>query len=200
MIHEAANILIVDDDRDNGQFLEEQFSNSVSKAKWFRDPREALEHFRAKKYQVAILDLKMPHMSGIELFKKLQEKDPDIGLIILTGYPSIDSALATLRTGAYDYLKKPFKIDELREIVHRLLEEKGVLLETEEVVNLRIGRRIREYRQKKHWTVAKLAAQAKLSKSLISQIENAKNSASLLSLAKIARCLNVKLAKLVQDL
>ena len=200
MGHDTASILIVDDDRDNGHFLEEQLSNGSSKAKWFRDPRQALKQFRRKQFQVGILDLKMPQMSGVELFHKLREKDPDIGLIILTGYPSIDSALATLRTGAYDYLKKPYRIEDLRAIVHRLLEEKGVFLETEKVVNLRIGQRIKDYRQKRHWTIAKLAAQTSLSKSLISQIENAKNSASLFSLAKIARSLNVRLTDLVQDL
>ena len=77
-------------------------------------------------FQVGILDLKMPHMSGVELFQKLREKDKDIGLIILTGYPSVDTALATLKTGAYDYLKKPYKIDDLKSIVYELLEDKGV--------------------------------------------------------------------------
>src|SRR5437764_1307813 len=102
MGHDLASVLIIDDDRENGRFLEEQLSSGSLKARWFRDPREALKQFRRKQYQVGILDLKMPQMSGVELFHKLREKDPDIGLIILTGYPSIDSALATLRTGAYD--------------------------------------------------------------------------------------------------
>ena len=67
-------------------------------------------------------------------------------------------------------------------------------------MNQRIGERIKEYRLKREWTIAKLAAQTDLSKSLISQIENAKNSASIMSLAKIARSLNVRLTDLVQDL
>jgi DNA-binding NtrC family response regulator len=200
MMRESANILIVDDDRENGQFLEEQFSSALCKARWIRDPLEALHKFRSHHYQVGILDLKMPQMNGLELFSKLREKDPEIGLIILTGYPSVDSALATLKTGAYDYLKKPYKIDDLKTIVFRLLEEKGYFFETERVLNQRIGARIKLYRQKKNWTIAKLAAQTKLSKSLISQIENAKNSASILSLAKIARSLSVRLTDLVQDL
>jgi DNA-binding NtrC family response regulator len=139
-------------------------------------------------------------MNGVELFHKIREKDPEIGLIILTGFPSVDSALSTLKTGAYDYLKKPYKIADLKTIVYRLLEEKGVFLETEQIMNQRIGERIKEYRLKRDWTIAKLAAQTDLSKSLISQIENAKNSASLFSLAKIARSLNVRLTDLVQDL
>jgi DNA-binding NtrC family response regulator len=197
---ETANILIVDDDRENGEFLKEQFAKDGCYALWFKDPRNALIHVRRGKFQVGILDLKMPHMNGVELFHRLREKDPDIGLIILTGYPSVDSALATLKTGAYDYLKKPYKIADLKKIVYRLLTDKGFFLKHEVQINQRIGQRIKEFRLKRQWTVTRLAAQTQLSKSLISQIENAKNSASLYSLSKIARSLNVRIGDLVQDL
>jgi len=120
-------------------------------------------------------------------------------LVILTGYPSVDSALATLKTGAYDYVRKPYKMEELKKTVYRLLEEKGILLESENLINQRIGRRIKEFRTTRKWTIAKLGEQTQLSKSLISQLENAKNSASLVSLSKIARSLNVRVAELVQD-
>jgi DNA-binding NtrC family response regulator len=200
MTNKPARILIVDDDRQNGEFLKEQLTGEGCKASWYADPRRALQQLRRGACQVGILDLKMPHMSGVELFHKLREKDPDIGLIILTGYPSVDTALATLKTGAYDYLKKPYKIEDLKTIVHRILEEKGYFLETEQLVNQRIGERIKEFRTQRGWTIAKLAAQTNLSKSLISQIENAKNSASLFSLAKLAKSLNVRLSDLVQDL
>lgn len=200
MKSEIAKILIVDDDRANGQFLEEQLSVEGCKAVWHRDPRAALKQVRRGAFQVGVLDLKMPHMNGVELFNRIREKDPDIGLIILTGYPSVDTALATLKTGAYDYVKKPYKLEEIKKIVGRVLEEKGFFLETETVTNQRIGLRIKEFRLKNKWTIAKLAEKTQLSKSLISQIENAKNSASLFSLAKIARSLKVRLVDLVQDL
>jgi DNA-binding NtrC family response regulator len=134
MDRDPARILIVDDDRENGEFLQEQLSNSGCKAKWDKDPRQALQQFRRNHYQIGILDLKMPMMNGVELFQKLREKDPEIGLIILTGYPSVDSALATLKTGAYDYVRKPYKIDDLKKIVNRLLEEKGFFLGTEKII------------------------------------------------------------------
>ncbi|OGR88951.1 MAG: hypothetical protein A2992_06925 [Elusimicrobia bacterium RIFCSPLOWO2_01_FULL_59_12] len=200
MRRETARVLIVDDDRENGEFLQEQLSREGCRATWHRDPRNALKLVRRGVFQVGILDLKMPHMNGVELFNRIREKDPDIGLIILTGYPSVDTALATLKTGAYDYVKKPFKLEEIKKVVGRVLEEKGFFLETEMVTNQRIGQRVKEYRLRRKWTIAKLAAKTRLSKSLISQIENAKNSASLFSLSKIARSLGVRLADLVQDL
>lgn len=195
-----AQILIVDDDADNGKFLEECLSVNGCRAVWFKDPRVALQRFRRGAYQVGILDLKMPRMNGVELFQHLRAKDSDIGLIILTGYPTVDTALATLKTGAYDYVKKPFKIDHLKKVVTRLLEEKGVFLNAEEIVNQRVGHRIRDFRIHKRWTLTKLAMMAGLSKSLISQLENGKNSASLTTLSKIARCLTIRVADLVQDL
>src|ERR1022692_1543277 len=121
MAREMPRILIVDSDPVNGKFLEAQLSQEHCKAVWFRDPHQALRQFRRHHYQAGILGLKLQSMSGVQLFRALKEKDPDIGLIILTGYPTVDTALATLKTGAYDYIKKPYKIDHLKTIVFRLL-------------------------------------------------------------------------------
>ncbi len=196
----VAKIFVVDDDRQNGTFLEEELSCTSCRVKWFQDPRQALRDFRRGTYQMGILDLRMPKMNGVELFHRLREKDPEIGIIILTAYPSVDSILDTLKTGAYDYLKKPYRIEELRAIVGRVLENKGYFLDAESSINKRIGLRIKEYRQQRGWTIARLADHAQLSKSLISQIENAKNSASIVSLSRIARSLHVRASDLVQDL
>src|SRR4051812_13720675 len=122
MKRETARILIVDDDKENGTFLQEELSGPVCKAVWHRDPRQALKYIRKGAFHVGILDLKMPHMDGVELFKHIREKDPEIGLIILTGHPSVDSALATLKTGAYDYVRKPFRLDDIKKLVNRVLE------------------------------------------------------------------------------
>jgi two-component system, OmpR family, response regulator len=200
MDREPAKILIVDDDRENGEFLQEQLAATGCKTVWHKDSRKAMEHFRRGSYQVGILDLKMPAMNGVDLFHHLRAKDPEVGLIILTGYPTVDSVLSTLKKGAYDYIRKPYQIDDLKQVVNRLLEEKGYFLASEQVINQRIGLRIKEFRLERKWTITKLAAQTRLSKSLISQIENAKNSASLASLSKIARSLNVRVSELVQDL
>src|SRR5262245_31795448 len=96
---QRARILVVDDDRENGEFIQEQLTQKGCKAVWYSNPRKALQEFQRNRFQVGILDLKMPQMGGVELFQRLRERDPEIGLIILTGYPSVDSALATLKTG-----------------------------------------------------------------------------------------------------
>jgi DNA-binding NtrC family response regulator len=200
MLNDSPRILVVDDDQENGEFLQEQLAEKGIQVNWFKDPRAALQQARRNRYQVGILDLKMPGMDGIELFNKLRDKDPEIGLIILTGYPSVDSVLVTLKTGAYDYMKKPYDLTALKRVVYRLLEEKGFFFNVSEKVNQAIGVRIKQYRLQREYTIAEMAARTKLSKSLISQIENAKNSASLVTLAKIAQSLNISVKDLVQDL
>jgi DNA-binding NtrC family response regulator len=194
-----ARILVVDDDRETGEFLQEHLSSDTCTVTWHAHPRQALQTRRGQ-FQVGIIDLKLPQINGVELFRRLREKDPDMGLIILTAYPSVDSALATLKKGAYDYVRKPYKIAELKGTVQKLLEEKGYFQDSERVSKQRLGMRIKEFRQRRKWTITRLALQTRLSKSLISQIENAKNSASLISLSKIARSLNVRMTELVQDL
>lgn len=197
---DSAKVLVVDDDRENGELIQEQLSGPTCHVTWFKNPQLALQQFRKGAYQVGILDLRMPHMNGVDLFEKLREKDPDIGIIMLTAYPSVDSVLKTLKTGAYDYLKKPYQMDELQAVVRRLLEKKGYFSNLETSVNRHVGNRIKGYRQERGWTIARLASHAQLSKSLISQIENAKNSASLVSLSRIARSLRVRASDILQDI
>jgi len=197
---QAPNILIVDDDTENGKYLQDCFTTDNCQATWFKDSKQALQDFRKGAYHVGILDLKMPRMNGVELLQRMRERDEDIGFIILTGYPSVETALTSLKKGAYDYVKKPFKIDELKKVVTRLLEEKGFFLSAEAMINQYIGQRIKDFRVQKRLTVTKLAHKAGLSKSLISQLENGKNSASLSTLSKVARCLSIHVSDLVQDL
>src|SRR5258708_17205844 len=110
MKRETARILVVDDDRENGEFLQEQLSREGCRVLWHRDPRNALKTLRRGAYQLGILDLKMPQMNGVELFNPIREKDPDIGLIIPTADPPVNPPLPPLKTRPYDYATKHYKL------------------------------------------------------------------------------------------
>lgn len=71
------------------------------------DGREALELIEDKKFDVVLLDLRMPGMDGLQVLKAIKERSPESEVVIVTGYPSIDSAKEAVRLGAYDYLAKP---------------------------------------------------------------------------------------------
>lgn len=83
---------------------------------------EAVEILKAGHYDLVVTDLKMPGMSGMDLLKYVKINHPECDVIIMTAYPSVDSAIEALRTGVYDYIKKPFSIDELRDKVNARFE------------------------------------------------------------------------------
>lgn len=84
----------------------------------------ALELLNEKYFDFVITDIKMPEMDGITLLKKIKEKYPEIPVIVMTGFPSIDNAIAALKEGAFDYVTKPFKVEDLINKLHKAYETK----------------------------------------------------------------------------
>jgi PAS domain S-box-containing protein len=83
---------------------------------------QALEVFRPGAFDLALIDLRVPGISGIDLLSRLREADPDLLCVIITAYASLDTAVLATKTGAYDYLAKPFTPDELTAVVDKALE------------------------------------------------------------------------------
>lgn len=90
----------------------------------FGDGMKAFESVEQEHFDLLIADIKMPGLTGIELLEKINEKDLETKVIIITGYGSIDSAVAAMKKGAYDYITKPFDLDELLLKVKKICEEK----------------------------------------------------------------------------
>ena len=82
----------------------------------------ALELFRARDYDLVLLDLRLPDLSGLEVLKQMRESDEQALVVVMTAYPEVRTAIASVKAGAYDYLNKPFELDDLRELVKRALE------------------------------------------------------------------------------
>jgi DNA-binding NtrC family response regulator len=119
-----ASLLIVDDEnvvRDSlGKWFEEE-GYSVDTA---NSGREALLKLPRQRWDLALLDIKMPGMDGLELHRKMREVDPEIIVIIMTGYAAVDTAVQALKDGAYDYIMKPFDPDDLARLVAKALEHR----------------------------------------------------------------------------
>ena len=105
--------LIVDDEQDFVNYMTKRLKHHEFDVHAFTNPVEALEKTKACRYDVGILDLKMPEMGGEELLKKLKERNASMELIILTGHGSIESAFRSAQRGAYEYLLKPCDFDSL---------------------------------------------------------------------------------------
>ena len=117
-----AAILIVDDEnvvRDSlGKWFEEE-GYSVDTA---NSSREALQMLSRQRWDLALVDIKMPGMDGLELHRKMREVDPGIIVIMMTGYASVETAVEALKDGAYDYIMKPFDPEDLARVVSKALE------------------------------------------------------------------------------
>ncbi len=94
--------------------------------------REGIEYARTHAVDAAVLDIKMPDLSGVDVLRELKEIDPDIECVMLTGYETIETARAAVRYGAADYLNKPFDVFSVREVLDKCMKRRQGKLATEE--------------------------------------------------------------------
>lgn len=192
----SVRILIVDDDKAICDFMQSLLEKDGFIVKTLSDPTLVEDEVRQSDYHVLILDLMMPKMDGIEVLKKIRAVDSDIAVVIFTAHPNLDSAVASMKLDAVDYIKKPFNVDEFREVLARVMKKKGLARTPEEQLHKIIGDTIRTMRKDKELTLKQMSRRTGLSISLLSQIERAESSPSISSLYKIAIALDSK----IQDL
>ena len=190
------NILVVDDDRDVCEYLEDFLSHEGYQVHSLTDPTKAIDELKQADYHLLILDLMMPKLGGIDLLEQIRKVDDDLAVIILTGYPSLETATASIQHEVSAYIKKPFSSDEFRDVIQRIAKKKGLVLRREDELHAAIGRNIRELRKARNLTLKQMARRTKLSVSLLSQIERAESSASVSSLFKVATALDVPITEL----
>ena len=121
-INKDIDILIVDDDVMVADNLTDYLSRLGYRTFAVYDSNEAVEKFREGNFQLVITDLIMPDMDGIELIDRIKRIDKKAMVIVVTGHGTIESAVTAIRKGAYDYILKPFKLEELEVIITRALE------------------------------------------------------------------------------
>ncbi|HMK64660.1 MAG TPA: response regulator [Thermodesulfobacteriota bacterium] len=115
------SVMILDDE----PIVCERLRSTLEKVKLdietFTNPNEAVKRFGEKKFQVLITDLKMKEMDGIEVLKLVQKVSPETRVIIITGFATVEKAREALKIGAYDFIAKPFKLSQLRDLVIKAL-------------------------------------------------------------------------------
>ena len=189
-------ILVVDDDQDSVDLVEKILKKDGYRVVPLTDGRKVEEEIRKNDIHLAVVDLKMPDISGLDVVDMIKHHDSDCAVTLMTGYAKLDSAVSALRGGVVDYLRKPVREDELLGAVRRALAAKGLALLPEEELHRNIGSAIRDLRKKRTLTLKQLAKRTGLSVSLLSQIERAESSASVTSLYKIAHALKIRLPEL----
>ena len=120
------HVWVVDDDQLILNTLSPMLTKLGHHVRTFNNPEKLLHEYRITRPDVIIADLRMPSMSGVELTRLLKEEDPDVLVIILTGYPSIEDAVEAIHVGAVDFMAKPCRIEELNIRIRNTLENKLV--------------------------------------------------------------------------
>jgi DNA-binding response OmpR family regulator len=191
-------LLIVDDDDQICRLMAAALAGEHLEIDTVSNPARMEAKIRSRPYHIILLDYVIPNLDPEQVLGWVREAQPDASIIVVTGFPSMDSAVQCLRAGTFDYLTKPFQMSHLQQVVRRCLESKGLLRMSEETLRESLGAVIRERRKALGLTLAQLSERSGVSLGYLSQIELGKNSASVETLYRITLGLRVKMSELFQ--
>jgi DNA-binding NtrC family response regulator len=128
-----ARLLVVDDDPGQRGMLADFFRDLGAEVREAESGIEALETVRRASPDVVVTDLRMPGMDGAELLREIKRINPDIGVVLVTAYGTVEGAVECLKDGADDYLLKPLELDEVEHVVRRAVEQRHLARENREL-------------------------------------------------------------------
>lgn len=119
-------IMVVDDEENIREVLSNYLETLGYEVLTASDGQDALGKFEAGAFDLIISDLLMPNIDGLELLRKIREKDREVVFLMITGYPSIETAVEAIKKGAYDYITKPFHMEDVKIRIERSFEKKNL--------------------------------------------------------------------------
>ncbi len=134
-------VLVVDDERVIREILADFLTLEGFDVRTAGDGQSALLELSRGHYDLVLSDLKMPNMGGLELLRAIQDHAPDVVVVIMTGFGTVETAIGAMKAGAYDYILKPFKVEEVIHTIRRGLEKRRLMAE-----NLRLREAVSLYK------------------------------------------------------
>jgi FixJ family two-component response regulator len=131
---DPVSILIVDDDAAIADILKDIVSHEERDVRVCYDGLSAVESLQTVPYDLLILDLVIPGVEGLEVFKVAKKVNPDVLVIIITGYATLETAIAAIKEGAYDFIQKPFKLDGFKIAIDNAVEKVKLNKENRELL------------------------------------------------------------------
>ncbi len=187
------DIAVLDDDLDFRTYIEDFLRDEGQYlVRTFAVPAELFASAEVRLPDIVLLDMKMGPASGDKVVEQLLSRWPEMCIIIVTGYPSLEDMRATFRLRVFDYLAKPFSLSQLRQTLENAAERFSLGRAPQDRLRERLGHRIKLLRVERDWSLKDLAAAAKLSVSQISSIERGANLPSIESLLAICRAFGRK--------
>ena len=123
MTDQQVNILIVDDEKAVADILKDCISDNERSITVCYDGLEGIQHIQNHFYDLIIVDLVMPKVGGLDVLKYAKIANPDVLVIIITGYASLETAILAVKEGAYDYIRKPCKLEEIKIAVDNAIDK-----------------------------------------------------------------------------
>ena len=123
------SILLMEDEINMAKGLQMVLEEEGYGVDWAMTGKSALDKFSERYFDLLVADLRLPDIDGMEVIKKVKEKRPETEAIVITGYPSVSSAVESVKLGVYDYLRKPFTEDEFKGAVEGVFKRKEASIE-----------------------------------------------------------------------
>ena len=123
MNEKKLKIMVIDDENIVGKRLKPALEKTGDYVEAFEDGEKALERFEESPFDIVVTDIRMEKIDGIEILEKINARSPGTKVIIITGYATVEVAREALSKGAFDFIAKPFKPGDLREIIRRASDE-----------------------------------------------------------------------------
>jgi DNA-binding NtrC family response regulator len=121
--NQQINILIVDDETSVADILKDCVSDTERSVDVCYNGLDGIKHIQNSRYDLIIVDLVMPKVGGLDVLKYAKKENPDVLVIIITGHASLETAIMAVKEGAYDYIRKPCKLEEIRIVVDNAIEK-----------------------------------------------------------------------------
>jgi len=131
---EPLRILLVDDYIPSRNVLEEFLEGDSFSIYTAENGLEAIHTLKDSQFDLVITDIKMPGANGIEVLRRAREANPDVQVILITGYASLETAIEAIKAGAYDYITRPFKLDEMKVVVENACEKIRLVKENQRLI------------------------------------------------------------------
>ena len=186
------SVYALDDDDDFRQFLRATLEADGHRVRTMAEPTELFAACEERLPDVVLLDMKMGPHSGEEVLAKIRARWSKLCVVVVTGYPTMEGMRQTFKREAYDYLAKPFSVQELRRVLSQAAAELGLGKRPQDRLRDELGRRIRLARSQRGWTLKELGEASGVSVSQLSSIERGTHLPSVESLLDIAGALGAK--------
>jgi DNA-binding NtrC family response regulator len=201
VITAPVDIAVLDDDLDFRTYIEDFLRDEgMFNVRTFGHPEDLFLSGEQRVPDIVLLDMKMGEFRGERVLEQLLARWPNICVIIVTGYPSLEDMRATFKMKVFDYLAKPFSLNQLRQTLKNAIDHYGLGRTDQDRLRERLGHRIKLMRVERDWSLKDLATLTKLSVSQISSIERGANLPSMESLLAICRAFEKKPSELLASI